>query len=482
MDMSETLKEKTAKGLFWGGLSNGVIQLLNLVFGIFLARILDAEDYGMVGILTIFSLIANSFQESGFTAAIANKKNIRHEDYNAVFWFSIFTGIVLYAILFFCAPLIASFYGIPELTPFARYAFLSFVLSSWGTAQHAYIFRNLMVRQKAIALMLSLTISGLVGITLALNGMSYWGIATQSLTYIACLTICYWCISPWRPTFRIDFQPVRDMFGFSSKLLVTNIFTHINSNLFSVLLGKFYSEKAVGYFVQANKWNSMGGSFISEMLQGVAQPILVQVDDDIQRQRNVFRKMLRFTAFVSFPVMLGLSLIAKEFITIAIGDKWIPAATILQILCIGGAFFPITRLYVNLTISKGQSGVYMWNTIAACAVQLAAMLFSYRRGIETMTIVYVGINIGWLLVWHYFAWLKIKISLWSAVKDMSPYLIISAAIMLVAQWVTSPIENLYVIVATKTGIAVVLYISIMWLTNSVIFNETVAFILKKKKE
>ena len=168
-----TLKEKTAKGLLWGGISNGIQQLLNLVFGIFLARLLTPADYGMVGMLTIFSLIASTLQESGFTAALTNKRDIKHEDYNAVFWFSLFMGLSLYLILFFSAPLIADFFHQPQLIPLARYSFLGFVISSTGTAQNAYIFRNLMVRQKALSVCIGLFISGIVGITLAYHGFSY---------------------------------------------------------------------------------------------------------------------------------------------------------------------------------------------------------------------------------------------------------------------------------------------------------------------
>ena len=146
----QNLKEKAAKGIFWGGVSNGISQILGLVFGIFLARLLTPADYGMVGMLSIFTLIAGALQESGFVAALANKKVVRHEDYNAVFWFSLSTGIVLYVILFFCSPLIARYFGIPELVPLARYVFLCFLLSSLGTAHSAYLFRNLMVKQKAI--------------------------------------------------------------------------------------------------------------------------------------------------------------------------------------------------------------------------------------------------------------------------------------------------------------------------------------------
>lgn len=302
--MAESLKEKTAKGLFWSGINNGAMQLLNLIFGIVTSRILNDTDYGMIGMLSIFSLIAASLQESGFTSALANKKEIRHEDYNAVFWFSSAISVTLYLILFFCAPLIADFYDNENLIPLARYAFLGFVISSLGISQNAYLFRNLMVKQKTIASISGLAVSGIVGIIMACLGCSYWSIATQSIVYISVLNICLWSFSPWRPTLKFSFKPLKGMVNFSAKLMITNIFNHINNNLFSIILGKYYSEKEVGQFNQANKWNYMGHSFISSMVGSVAQPMFNQVGSDQTRQQRVFRKMLRFTAFIAFPSML----------------------------------------------------------------------------------------------------------------------------------------------------------------------------------
>lgn len=144
-----SLKEKTAKGLFWGGIGNGAMQLLNLVFGIFLARLLSTTDYGMVAVLTIFSAMAGIFSESGFILALVNKKEVKHEEYNSVFWFNISIGASLYLILFLCAPFIADFYHTPELTRLARFQFLSFFIGSFGTAPTAYFFRNLMVKERS---------------------------------------------------------------------------------------------------------------------------------------------------------------------------------------------------------------------------------------------------------------------------------------------------------------------------------------------
>ncbi|MBQ8521357.1 MAG: lipopolysaccharide biosynthesis protein [Bacteroides sp.] len=477
--MTETLKEKTAKGLLWGGISNGVQQLLNLLFGIFLARLLTPDDYGMVGMLTIFSLIAGSIQESGFISALINKKDIRQEDYNAVFWFSSLTSLCIYTLLFFCAPLIARFFHQPELTALARYSFLGFVISSTGTAHSAYLYKNLMVKQRALSSIIGLLVSGSVGVTLAYNGYSYWGIATQSITYVATVMACYWFFSPWRPTLRLDFRPLRGMFSFSSKMLATNIFNHLNNNIFSIILGKFYSEKEVGFYNQANKWNYMGHSLVSGMINGVAQPVLAKVADDKERQLRVFRKMMRFTAFVAFPAMFGLSLIAPELITIAITDKWLESAQILQLLCISGAFIPITSLCSNLVISKGKSNIYMWNAIILGLLQLLVMCLIHPYGIRTMILTYVGINIGWLLVWHHFVRREIHYRFLHLLMDILPFLFIAAGVMIATHYLTLSISNIYLLFVSKILIAVVLYLSVMWASGAKTFRESLQYLRKR---
>ena len=479
--MSESLKEKTAKGLFWGGISNGLQLLLNLFFGIFLARLLTQEDYGMVGVLSIFSLIAATLQESGFIAALANRKEIRHKDYNAVFWFSTLTGLFMYLLLFACAPLIARFFETPELTLLARYSFLGFLISSTGVAHSAYLFRSLKVKQRAMSSVVGLLLSGTTGVTLAYLGFAYWGIATQSLVYVATTTGCYWYFSSWRPTFRVDFSPLKDMFLFSSKLLVTNIFHHIHNNIFSVILGKFYALTDVGNFNQANKWNYMGHSLINGMITGVAQPVLAQVAGDNERQLRVFRKMMRFTCFVSFPAMFGLSLVAPELITIAITDKWIESARMLQILCISGAFIPIVNLCGNLLISKGKSDIFMWNTISLVIIQLGIALVLYPYGIYTLISVYAGINIAWLLVWHHFVSKEIGYSLFSLMKDLLPYLFIAGGVMAITWFCTANSTHIYMRFVAKIGMAASLYILIMWLSGSATFKESVHYLLKRKK-
>ena len=437
-----SLKEKTAKGLLWGGINNGAMQVLNLAFGIITARILNDSDYGMVGMLSIFSLIAGSLQESGFTAALVNKKEISHQDYNAVFWFCSGLSLTLYLILAGCAPLIADFYRNDELIPLARYSFIGFFIASLGIPHSAYLFRNLMVKQKALSSIIALVVSGCTGVAMALLGYSYWGIATQSIVYVSVINLCYLYFSPWRPTLQFDFRPLKSMVSFSSKLLLTNIFNHINNNLFSIILGRYYSEREVGQFNQANKWNLMGHSLITGMVSSVALPVLRQVADDSERQCRIFRKMLRFTAFISFPVMLGLSLIAP--------------------------------------ISKGKSNLFMWNTIAQGVSQLVVMYLLYPYGIQCMIKVYIAINVGWLLAWHYFVWREIRLSLFHAIKDVFSFGLIAAMIMAGVYFLTRSLTNLYLLITAKILLAGILYPLVMWLSGSATFKEALNYIFKKK--
>ncbi len=477
----ESLKEKTAKGLFWGGLSNGAQQLLNLVFGIFLARLLSTEDYGLVGMLTIFSLIASSLQEGGFISALNRKHEVGHRDYNAVFWTSSLLSLAIYLTLFFCAPFIAAFYDEPRLVPLARYIFLGFFITSLGIAPRAVLFRNMKVKEQSIVSFTSLLLSGIVGVSMAATGFAYWGIATQTLVYVTLFTSMTFFFAKWHPTLKIDFSPIREMIGFSSKLIVTNIVIIINTNVFSVILGRLYSPHIVGNYTQANKWNYMGWSLISNMLQGIAQPVFAKTDEDKERQRNIFRKLLRFTAFVSFPLMLGLALVAKEFIVILLGEKWLESARLLQLLCVMGAFYPISNLFSNLLIARGHSGVYMWGNIALCLIQLAAVIFSAPYGIEVMLIAYVAITILWIGVWHWFVHREIGLRLWDVVRDISPYLILACVLIYVAHLLTRSIDSLLLGLLAKMAFVAVTYCLALWLLRSTIFRESIEFLSKKNK-
>ena len=542
--MPETLKEKTAKGLFWGGLSSTVQQLLGIVFGIILARRLNQSDFGMIAMITIFQLIGNDLQNSGFKVALANLRQPTDRDYNSVFWFNILMGGSLYVLLFFLAPFIADFYHIPSLTPLARYAFLSIVFASFGTAQSAWLFKNLHAKQQAKAGMMAVLISSSVAVVMAYMGFAYWALATQTNLYILLCTALYWHYSPWRPTvaaaqrskfkaqsskaatqrskifnyqlsiFNFEvLRPALRMFRFSVKLLISQVLTDINNNVLNILLGRFYGRHDTGNYNQAFQWSTKGSNIIQSMVQQVAQPVLVSIDNEHERQLHVLRKMMRFAAFLSFPLLFGLSLVSHEFIVTLLGEKWAQSAHYLRLLAISSAFLPLSTLLANVVITKGRSNIFMYVNLALAICQTAAMLTIYHFKVScfeflepfstllnpsqhlhllplnsqllTMVLAFVALTILWFFVWAYFARRLAGYRFTMLLRDVLPFLLSAATVMLTTGFTTSLIPALgegsgVGLLLTRILLAALLYYALMRLFRVQILNECLQFFNRRK--
>ena len=471
-----SLKERTAKGLFWGGLSNGLMQLMTAVFGLVLMNKLVPDDYGKVAALNIFAALASALQESGFIAALCNRKEPTHEEYNAVFWFNILISITLYLILWFCAPLIADFYHEPDLVILSRVIFLGFLFSGIGTAQRAYLFGHLMVRETSICNICGILISGIIGVTLAWNDFKHWALVIQAISFVAVVQSMSWYFSKWRPSLDIDLRPAWQMFGFSSKLMLTNVFNILNKEAFSVLLNKYINNHIAGIYTQARKWDDMASNTINGMVTSVAQPTLAQVADDTGRYRNVFRKMMRFTCFVTFPAMFGLAIIAQDFIMIVGKEKWAECGTMLALLCIHGAVIPITTLYSNLTISRGKSGVNMACTIAQCMAVWAGLLLLYPKGLMPMVIYFICLNIAWLGIWQWWAKRLVGLRWRETLKDVLPFLVITLIVHSFTWWATNGITVMWLRMICRIFMAATLYAGVMWISGAKIMRETVGYL------
>jgi O-antigen/teichoic acid export membrane protein len=503
--MAESLKEKTAKGLFWGGMNNGVQQLLGLAFGIILGRLLDPSDYGMTAMLAVFSVIANELQSSGFKTGLINLKSPTHNDYNAVFWFNILAGAAIYVVLWFCAPLIADYYHQPKLIPLSRYVFLGFVFSSFGMAQSAYLTKQMQIKQIAQCGMTATLSSSIVSVVLAALGFGYWALATQYLMYIAINTLLLWYFSPWRPSYflprqasraRVRFsdfrlsivEPLKRLFPFSFRIMLSAIFTQLNNNIMNLLLGRYYGETNTGHYNQAYQWSSKCFLLVGNMLKQVDQTVLVGLDDERERQLAVLRKMMRFTAFISFPLLFGLGLVSHEFIVLAIGEKWAFSASLLPLLCLCGAFMPLSTLLTDSIISQHRSDIYLWNTLALGLLQIVLMVTLWREGIYTMVIAYTLLNILWMFVWHFFVQRLMNYRLIHFLKDIIPFALAAAAVMAVSYFVTELIVDrllfiddyprLWVLLLSRVIIATALYLGVMCLSGAVILKECLSFLKK----
>ena len=460
-------------------MNNGVQQLLGLAFGIILGRLLDPSDYGMTAMLAVFSVIANELQSSGFKTGLINLKSPAHDDYNAVFWFNILAGAAIYVVLWFCAPLIADYYHQPKLIPLSRYVFLGFVFSSFGMAQSAYLTKQMQIKQIAQCGMTATLTSSIVSVILAVMGFGYWALATQYLLYIAMNTLLLWFFSPWRPTTKVTFEPIRRLFPFSFKIMLSAIFTQVNNNIMNLLLGRYYGETNTGHYNQAYQWSSKCFLLVGNMLKQVDQTVLVGLGDERERQLAVLRKMMRFTAFISFPLLFGLGMVSHEFIVLAIGEKWAFAASLLPLLCLCGAFLPLSTLLTDSVISQHRSDIYLWNTFALGILQMGLMVALWREGIVTMVIAYALLNIAWVFVWHFFVQRLMNYRLIPFLKDILPFALAAAGVMAVTGFVTHAIEMLWLKLLCRVVLAALLYYVVMRLAGAVILKEIMAFIFRK---
>jgi O-antigen/teichoic acid export membrane protein len=342
------------------------------------------------------------------------------------------------------------------------------------------MFKNLMVKQQAQITISATLFSGLIGIILVVNGFSYWSLAIQSVSYNI-IGSCLRCIvSPWRPTFHIDFSPLKKIFSFSSKMLLTNILLQINLNTFSVLLGKFFNATQLGYYSQGNKWMGMLNQLIGGAIDIIAQPVIVQVNHNKERETRIFRKIIRFISFVSFPAFLGLAFIANEFITITIGEKWLPSVLFLQILCGWGIIAPFFVLYTQLIISHGKSSTYFNGILLTGISQIIMFAITYHFGIVCMTIGYVINFFLGMFFWHYNAKKYISINVSHLLRDILPYFTIAMISIFISFILTYYIENIYLRISGKILFTTIMYVSILYLLKSTILIESINLIRKKK--
>lgn len=483
-DNPRPLKERTEQSLFWSMLNNGTLQVLNILFGVVLARLLTPGDYGIVGVLTIFSLIAGNLQSSGFTQALINLKPPKDSDYNSVFWFNVIASIILYAILWLCAPLIADFFHQPVLVDVSRFVFLAFLISSLGIAHGGYMLKNMMNREIAIINLVALLCSGGTGIILAFKGYAYWSLAWQQVIYITVLNIGRYYFVKWHPTWHIDFGPVKRMFSFAVNILFTNIINTLNGQILTFIFGRFFPMSQVGNYSQANKWNTQANTFVSGTMGQVVQTVLVNVSDDRERQKRVFRKMIRFTAFIAFPVMLGLAFVAKEFVEVVLGTKWLECITLLQVLCVSGAFVPFYTVYQHLAIGCKRSDMYLWCNVGQIMLQIGLILLCYylfSQSIIVVVTVYTIFTIFWLAAWQVVAKHLIDLKWLEAILDIVPFLVITVAVFAFTYFATFWIESNIILLIAKVIVGAALYIAVMKVAKVKIFAECWEFMRKKLK-
>lgn len=475
----DSLKSKTVTGILWGGMSNVLQQVFGVVFGVVLARILSPDDYGMIGMVTIFSVLASALQESGFVSGVANLKDVSDRDYNAVFWCSILVSFCLYILLFFLSPAIADFYGIPELVWLARISFLSFLVGSFGIAHSAYLFRNLMVRERSITMLTATVLSGGAGVAMAMKGLAYWGLAAQVVIYSLVTSVLATVFSNFRPSIPIDLRPIRRLLGYSSKVLITNVFINLNNHVYALILGRFYNPSEVGDLTQANKWTLMSQSVISGMATNITQPVMREVSQDEERKKRVFRKIVEFTAFIACPLMFGLALLSRDFILITITEKWMRSASFLSVLCLGGAFAVISTVFANFILSRGKSSVYMWSIISFGCLQIFLFLILYPYGVMYMVVSSAILHFLWLFVWFLQVRRLMDYTVRNLCSDVFAYVVLAGLSIGVGYLLGLVLEHLYMRFILSIFVVCTVYAVLNWIFKPVMIREVFSFFVDK---
>lgn len=466
MNKGSDIKREATKGVFWGGFFSLSRQILGLLFGIIIARILMPSDFGKVAMLSIFASLATAFQESGFVYVLTNKKDVSRSDYSTVFWFNITISFVIYIILFVSSPYIAYFYHEPILENLSKIVFLGFFISSFGIVQNAHMFKNMKVFEKGLIDVLSLVVSGIVGYLLAIKGFGFWGIALQNLTSISVLTLLLWIYSPFRPIFVFDLNFIKSSIADCFRFTFPNILSIISENFYSVLLGKYFSSNDVGIYNQATKLNTAGYSSVLGTLRNISQPILVKVGSNSEELLSAFRKIVRLSAFLSVPILLCLSLVSHELVIAILTEKWMGVAPVLQILCVGSIFMNISIIYSYLIMSQNKSYIYMVMGVIISLTKIVLLLLSMLGG-NVIWIAFASAFSDIMCFFIYYLIVKrlFRYNLSLFLNDIIPILISSSIAYLSAFVITKQLYNVYSLLVVR-----IILFSGIYLTASYFFK------------
>ncbi|MCM1291835.1 MAG: lipopolysaccharide biosynthesis protein [Prevotella sp.] len=350
------LKLKTARTLKWNAIDKVASQLLYAVVGIVLANVLSENDFGLVGALLVFQAFAILFVDSGFGTALLQKKTPTQADYSTVFWFNLGVSIAVYIVLCAGAPLIADiFQGDKRLIPLSRVMFLTFVLNGLGIVQTNVLMKRMDVKQVAVANVLGLLVSGVLGVTLALTGYGVWSLVWQYVSLAGVKTAWLWVRGDWRPSAVFSKESLTEALPIGSSVFGSQLLNTASLHAYTFIIGAFYSLSSLGVYTQADKWSKMGSASLSQILTASFIPLLSKVQDSIEDWRRYIKRIDRFTVFMLFPSLTGLALIGTPLFHTLFGTKWDAAIPLFQILCVRGILVVLISLFNNYLTAAGKA-------------------------------------------------------------------------------------------------------------------------------
>lgn len=477
----ENLKNKTVKALAWSFADKFGQQAVYLVSGIVLARILSQADFGLTSMLAIFIALSNVLLDSGFGGALIKKQNTTQADYNAIFYFNVFTSVVLYAALYFSAPAIARFYNEPQLVLLSRVLFLTILFNAFNLIQTIILTKTLRFNQLAKLNFIALALTAVVSIILAMTGFGVWALVSQTLVLALFKSILLWVFNPWRPSLQFSMEPLKEAFAFSSRMLLSGIINVIFNNVYTVIIGKSYNKIELGNYQQANKFQDIPVSLISNTFRTVALPVFSNVNTDNERLARVLQKTNKSIAFILFPVIFGLYIIAEPLLTGLIGEKWLPSVGLFRILLFAGLFSVFAQVFNELLVAKGKSRTYLRIEIAKKIFLVIAILCTIRYGVSGLVAGWVAYSLVAMLLSGYYVFRIISYGFTAFFRSVTPYLALSIAMSLLIGSLGYIDMNAYLRMSLQIVLGVVIYAGGCLVFKLEIGNEALQLINRFKK-
>lgn len=442
--MSENLKVKTQKGLVWSFIERFATQGVQFLFGIILARLLSPEDYGTIAMPLVFLAIAQCIIDSGFSTALIRKPDLTEDDLSTAFYFNIGVGVVCYLLLFFSSPLIAEFYNTPILADLLKVTALATLFNPLCAVQQAILTRKIDFKTQAVVSLSGALVSGFAGLTMAYNGFGVWSLVCQQVGGYAIRTILLWVLGRWTPKRRWSWKSFHYLWGFGSKMLGSGLLDTIYTNIYPIVIGKFFSANDLGNYTRAQQFATLPSSNVTGVLQRVTFPVLSKIQNEDERLARNYRKILKLSAFLIFPMMLMLSAIADPLVRVILTDKWKGCIILLQIVCFSMMWYPIHAINLNLLTVKGRSDLFFRLEIFKKVCGVCVMCVTIPHGIIWMVSGGIVSSMIALVINTYYTGKLINVGYLRQMGDLLPIFGISFFMWLVIHvflWLTS---NIYI--------------------------------------
>lgn len=416
----QNLKDKTVNGVGWSAIDSILGQGITFLVGLVLARILSPSEYGLIGLTTIFITVFNAIIDSGFSQAVIRKKDANNEDYNTMFITNLVLSVIMFFVLFFSAHAIARFFERPELVNLTRVMSVVLIINALSITQNTVLTKRIDFKTKTKASLISAILSGVVGIGMAFMGFGVWALVGQQITKQLTNTICLWVFNQWWPNFKFSWQSFHYMWGFGWKLLASSLIDTTWSQLYQVVVGKFYSPATLGQYSRSKEYSSIFSSNIQSIVGRVSFPVLAEIQDDKERLANAYRRIIKTTMFVTAICMISMGAMAEPMIFCLIGSQWHQAATFLPLICISMSLYPLHAINLNMLKVQGRSDLFLSLEIVKKIIAIGPICLGIFVDIYWMIAGSVITGFVAFFLNSYYSGKFLNYTSWMQLKDIAP--------------------------------------------------------------